>query len=470
MAKISIKPSQARNAVQQEAALASRLQSLESQVRSIRNGLRYKIAAREHIKSQLKAAEDQIRLERTRVTGMRNTLEQVINLYTRTENSATGSLKPKKPASGDDGRILPGLFPDGIFPGLLPRFPGGGLTPTFPHTLPSFQDYLQERLRRQWLENMTPEHRKRILDILGPAIPIAIPIVAPVGPGGIWGRLNKVDDFFKNGLEAKAETGTSGSLFNEHAVIGNKEKGAYAEADVSLGKYEASAEAKAHAGKDGVYATASAAAGGTAAVFSNGFGYHSDNVNADVSAEASLLHADASVNAKAQMIDGDGNFNPQLSAGAEGSAYVARAEGQASASVLDEFGINHEYKAEGEATVLGAEGKAKANLSFTNDKGEFEPQAEASAEGSAYIVKASGSVEAKNDFGGIKVTGNAEVGVEGSIGFKTEDGKLTVKAGLTVFGGGEVELTVDYRKIGEKTAQAAKSTFEWIDSKMPWNW
>ena len=211
-------------------------------------------------------------------------------------------------------------------------------------------------------------------------------------------------------------------------------------------------------------------AGGTAAVFSNGFGYHSDNVNADVSAEASLLHADASVNAKAQMIDGDGNFNPQLSAGAEGSAYVARAEGQASASVLDEFGINHEYKAEGEATVLGAEGKAKANLSFTNDKGEFEPQAEASAEGSAYIVKASGSVEAKNDFGGIKVTGNAEVGVEGSIGFKTEDGKLTVKAGLTVFGGGEVELTVDYRKIGEKTAQAAKSTFEWIDSKMPWNW
>ena len=242
MAKISIKPSQARNAVQQEAALASRLQSLESQVRSIRNGLRYKIAAREHIKSQLKAAEDQIRLERTRVTGMRNTLEQVINLYTRTENSATGSLKPKKPASGDDGRILPGLFPDGIFPGLLPRFPGGGLTPTFPHTLPSFQDYLQERLRRQWLENMTPEHRKRILDILGPAIPIAIPIVAPVGPGGIWGSLNKVEDFFKNGLEAKAETGTSGSLFNEHAVIGNKEKGAYAEADVSLGKYEASAE------------------------------------------------------------------------------------------------------------------------------------------------------------------------------------------------------------------------------------
>lgn len=470
MAKISIKPSQARNAVQQEAALASRLQSLESQVRSIRNGLRYKIAAREHIKSQLKAAEDQIRLERTRVTGMRNTLEQVINLYTRTENSATGSLKPKKPASGDDGRILPGLFPDGIFPGLLPRFPGGGLTPTFPHTLPSFQDYLQERLRRQWLENMTPEHRKRILDILGPAIPIAIPIVAPVGPGGIWGRLNKVDDFFKNGLEAKAETGTSGSLFNEHAVIGNKEKGAYAEADVSLGKYEASAEAKAHAGKDGVYATASAAAGGTAAVFSNGFGYHSDNVNADVSAEASLLHADASVNAKAQMIDGDGNFNPQLSAGAEGSAYVARAEGQASASVLDEFGINHEYKAEGEATVLGAEGKAKANLSFTNDKGEFEPQAEASAEGSAYIVKASGSVEAKNDFGGIKVTGNAEVGVEGSIGFKTEDGKVTVKAGATVFGGGEIEITVNYREIGKKTAQAAKSTLEWIDSKMPWNW
>ena len=470
MAKISIKPSQARNAVQQEAALASRLQSLESQVRSIRNGLRYKIAAREHIKSQLKAAEDQIRLERTRVTGMRNTLEQVINLYTRTENSATGSLKPKKPASGDDGRILPGLFPDGIFPGLLPRFPGGGLTPTFPRTLPSFQDYLQERLRRQWLENMTPEHRKRILDILGPAIPIAIPIVAPVGPGGIWGRLNKVDDFFKNGLEAKAETGTSGSLFNEHAVIGNKEKGAYAEADVSLGKYEASAEAKAHAGKDGVYATASAAAGGTAAVFSNGFGYHSDNVNADVSAEASLLHADASVNAKAQMIDGDGNFNPQLSAGAEGSAYVARAEGQASASVLDEFGINHEYKAEGEATVLGAEGKAKANLSFTNDKGEFEPQAEASAEGSAYIVKASGSVEAKNDFGGIKVTGNAEVGVEGSIGFKTEDGKVTVKAGATVFGGGEIEITVNYREIGKKTAQAAKSTLEWIDSKMPWNW
>lgn len=470
MAKISIKPSQARNAVQQEAALASRLQSLESQVRSIRNGLRYKIAAREHIKSQLKAAEDQIRLERTRVTGMRNTLEQVINLYTRTENSATGSLKPKKPASGDDGRILPGLFPNGIFPWLLPRFPGGGLTPTFPHTLPSFQDYLQERLRRQWLENMTPEHRKRILDILGPAIPIAIPIVAPVGPGGIWGRLNKVDDFFKNGLEAKAETGTSGSLFNEHAVIGNKEKGAYAEADVSLGKYEASAEAKAHAGKDGVYATASAAAGGTAAVFSNGFGYHSDNVNADVSAEASLLHADASVNAKAQMIDGDGNFNPQLSAGAEGSAYVARAEGQASASVLDEFGINHEYKAEGEATVLGAEGKAKANLSFTNDKGEFEPQAEASAEGSAYIVKASGSVEAKNDFGGIKVTGNAEVGVEGSIGFKTEDGKVTVKAGATIFGGGEIEITVNYREIGKKTAQAAKSTLEWIDSKMPWNW
>ena len=470
MAKISIKPSQARNAVQQEAALASRLQSLESQVRSIRNGLRYKIAAREHIKSQLKAAEDQIRLERTRVTGMRNTLEQVINLYTRTENSATGSLKPKKPASGDDGRILPGLFPDGIFPGLLPRFPGGGLTPTFPHTLPSFQDYLQERLRRQWLEHLTPDLRKNISDILGPAIPIAIPIVAPVGPGGIWGRLNKVDDFFKNGLEAKAETGTSGSLFNEHAVIGNKEKGAYAEADVSLGKYEASAEAKAHAGKDGVYATASAAAGGTAAVFSNGFGYHSDNVNADVSAEASLLHADASVNAKAQMIDGDGNFNPQLSAGAEGSAYVARAEGQASASVLDEFGINHEYKAEGEATVLGAEGKAKANLSFTNDKGEFEPQAEASAEGSAYIVKASGSVEAKNDFGDIKVTGNAEVGVEGSIGFKTEDGKVTVKAGATVFGGGEIEITVNYREIGKKTAQAAKSTLEWIDSKMPWNW
>ena len=470
MAKISIKPSQARNAVQQEAALASRLQSLESQVRSIRNGLRYKIAAREHIKSQLKAAEDQIRLERTRVTGMRNTLEQVINLYTRTENSATGSLKPKKPASGDDGRILPGLFPNGIFPWLLPRFPGGGLTPTFPHTLPSFQDYLQERLRRQWLENMTPEHRKRILDILGPAMPIMVPIVAPVGPGGIWGSLNKVEDFFKDGLEAKAETGTSGSLFNEHAVIGNKEKGAYAEADVSLGKYEASAEAKAHAGKDGVYATASAAAGGTAAVFSNGFGYHSDNVNADVSAEASLLHADASVNAKAQMIDGDGNFNPQLSAGAEGSAYVARAEGQASASVLDEFGINHEYKAEGEATVLGAEGKAKANLSFTNDKGEFEPQAEASAEGSAYIVKASGSVEAKNDFGGIKVTGNAEVGVEGSIGFKTEDGKVTVKAGATVFGGGEIEITVNYREIGKKTAQAAKSTLEWIDSKMPWNW
>lgn len=472
MAKISIKPSQARNAVQQEAALASRLQSLESQVRSIRNGLRYKIAAREHIKSQLKAAEDQIRLERTRVTGMRNTLEQVINLYTRTENSATGSLKPKKPASGDDGRILPGLFPDGIFPGMdkiwwtHPTFPIG----PFPHTLPSFQDYLQERLRRQWLEHLTPELRKNISDILGPAIPIAIPIVAPVGPGGIWGRLNKVDDFFKNGLEAKAETGTSGSLFNEHAVIGNKEKGAYAEADVSLGKYEASAEAKAHAGKDGVYATASAAAGGTAAVFSNGFGYHSDNVNADVSAEASLLHADASVNAKAQMIDGDGNFNPQLSAGAEGSAYVARAEGQASASVLDEFGINHEYKAEGEATVLGAEGKAKANLSFTNDKGEFEPQAEASAEGSAYIVKASGSVEAKNDFGGIKVTGNAEVGVEGSIGFKTEDGKVTVKAGATIFGGGEIEITVNYREIGKKTAQAAKSTLEWIDSKMPWNW
>ena len=473
MAKISIKPSQARNAVQQEAALASRLQSLESQVRSIRNGLRYKIAAREHIKSQLKAAEDQIRLERTRVTGMRNTLEQVINLYTRTENSATGSLKPKKPASGDDGRILPGLFPNGLFPG---RFPGGLFPwpnpnyPIYPRVLPSFQDYLQERLRRQWLEHLTPDLRKNISDILGPAIPIAIPIVAPVGPGGIWGRLNKVEDFFKDGLEAKAETGTSGSLFNEHAVIGNKEKGAYAEADVSLGKYEASAEAKAHAGKDGVYATASAAAGGTAAVFSNGFGYHSDNVNADVSAEASLLHADASVNAKAQMIDGDGNFNPQLSAGAEGSAYVARAEGQASVSVLDEFGINHEYNAEGKATVLGAEGKAKANLSFTNDKGEFEPQAEASAEGSAYIVKASGSVEAKNDFGGIKVTGNAEVGVEGSIGFKTEDGKLTVKAGLTVFGGGEVELTVDYRKIGEKTAQAAKSTFEWIDSKMPWNW
>lgn len=472
MAKISIKPSQARNAVQQEAALASRLQSLESQVRSIRNGLRYKIAAREHIKSQLKAAEDQIRLERTRVTGMRNTLEQVINLYTRTENSATGSLKPKKPASGDDGRILPGLFPDGIFPGMdkiwwtHPTFPIG----PFPHTLPSFQDYLQERLRRQWLEHLTPELRKNISDILGPAIPIAIPIVAPVGPGGIWGRLNKVDDFFKNGLEAKAETGTSGSLFNEHAVIGNKEKGAYAEADVSLGKYEASAEAKAHAGKDGVYATASAAAGGTAAVFSNGFGYHSDNVNADVSAEASLLHADASVNAKAQMIDGDGNFNPQLSAGAEGSAYVARAEGQASASVLDEFGINHEYKAEGEATVLGAEGKAKVNLSFTNDKGEFEPQAEASAEGSAYIVKASGSVEAKNDFGGIKVTGNAEVGVEGSIGFKTEDGKVTVKAGATIFGGGEIEITVNYREIGKKTAQAAKSTLEWIDSKMPWNW
>ena len=53
---------------------------------------------------------------------------------------------------------------------------------------------------------------------------------------------------------------------------------------------------------------------------------------------------------------------------------------------------------------------------------------------------------------------------------KTEDGKLTVKAGLTELGGGEVELTVDYRKIGEKTAQVAKSTFEWIDSKMPWNW
>ena len=478
MAKISIKPSQARNAVQQETALASRLQSLESQVRSIRNGLRYKIAARGHIKSQLKAAEEQIRLERTRVNGMRSTLEQVINLYTRTENSNSGSLKPKKPVPGDGIRIPPISIPDIFFPW---RYPGGLLPwpnpdfPQFPRTIPSFQDYLQEKLRRERWERLTPVINRGMLDILGPAVPIVgfAPIVKPIlGPEelSIWERVNHAGDFFKNGLEAKAETGTSGALFNEHAVIGNKEKGAYAEADVSLGKYEASAEAKAHAGKDGVYATASAAAGGTAAVFSNGFGYHSDNVNADVSAEASLLHADASVNAKAQMIDSNGNFNPQLSAGAEGSAYVARAEGQASVSVLDEFGVNHEYNAEGKATVLGAEGKAKANLSFTNDKGEFEPQAEASAEGSAYLVKASGSVEAKNDFGGIKVTGNAEVGVEGSIGFKTEDGKLTVKAGVTVFGGGEVEITVDYKKIGEKTAQAAKSTLKWIDSKMPWNW
>ena len=60
--------------------------------------------------------------------------------------------------------------------------------------------------------------------------------------------------------------------------------------------------------------------------------------------------------------------------------------------------------------------------------------------------------------------------MEGSIGFKTEDGKVTVKAGATVFGGGEIEITVNYREIGKKTAQAAKSTLEWIDSKMPWNW
>ena len=50
-----------------------------------------------------------------------------------------------------------------------------------------------------------------------------------------------------------------------------------------------------------------------------------------------------------------------------------------------------------------------------------------------------------------------------------ESGRLDLSEGLPL-GGGEVELTVDYRKIGEKTAQAAKSTFEWIDSKMPWNW
>ena len=467
MAKISIKPSQARNAAQQETALASQLQSLESQVRSIRNGLRYKIAAREHIKSQLRAAEEQIRLERTRVNGMRNTLEQVINLYTRTESSNSGSLKPKKSAPwGIIGGLInppitiipPAPYPGSIFSNpdvineLIRRFPLG----QFPHTIPSFQDYLQEWMRKRWKE------------ILGPAIPILPPIV---GPGGksVWESLNDIKDKFNNGVEAKAETGTSGALHNEHAAVGDKEKGAYAEGDVSLGKYDASAEAKAHAGKDGVYATASASAGVTAAVFSGAVGYHSDNVNADASAEASLIHADASVNAKAQMIDGNGNFNPQLSAEAEGSAYVARVEGKASVSVLDEFGINHEYKAEGKATALGAEGKAKANLSFTNDKGEFEPQAEASAEGSAYIVKASGSVEAKNDYGGIKLTGNAELGVEGSIGFKTEDGKITMKAGVTVFGGGEIEITVDYKKIGEKTAQAAKSAFEWIDSKMPWN-
>ena len=474
MAKISIKPSPARNAAREETSLARQLQSLESQVRSVRNGLRYKIAAREHIKSQLRAAEEQIRLERTRVSKMSSTLEQIVNLYTRNESTNSSTLKAKKA----NGQWTDDIFPWHIRPNPWIIFPVG--PHIYPHLVPSFQDFF----RKWWEEHHSPwAHFPQ----WGTIVPIQwgiinpVPIVAPlVGPGGlsIWGRLNEGADWVKeaadklnNGVEAKAEAKTSGNVWGAEASVGDKEKGGYAQADARLGEYEASAEAKAHASmKDGVYASAGAAASGTIAAASASAGYHSDTVNADASVEASLLHGEASVNGKAQLIDGDGNFNPNISAKAEGSVYVAQAEGQASASVLDEFGINHEYKAEGKATVLGAEGEAKANMSFVNDKGEFEPSAEASAEGSAYVVKASGSIEASNDFGGIKVTGNAEVGVEGSVGFKAGDGKVTIKGGVTVFGGGEIEITVNYREIGKKTAQGAKSALKWIDSKMPWNW
>lgn len=471
MAKISIKPSPARNAAREETSLARQLQSLESQVRSVRNGLRYKIAAREHIKSQLRAAEEQIRLERTRVSKMSSTLEQIVNLYTRNESTNSSTLKAKKAQDSDPlSKVIARAQPINwsMFTPVGPHI--------YPRTVPSFQDYFQE----WWKEHHSPWSHFHFPD-WGTIIPIAVPIVAPiVGPGGlsIWGRLNEGADWVKeaadklnNGVEAKAEAKTSGNVWGAEASVGDKEKGGYAQADARLGEYEASAEAKAHASmKDGVYASAGAAASGTIAAASASAGYHSDTVNADASVEASLLHGEASVNGKAQLIDGDGNFNPNISAKAEGSVYVAQAEGQASASVLDEFGINHEYKAEGKATVLGAEGEAKANMSFVNDKGEFEPSAEASAEGSAYVVKASGSIEASNDFGGIKVTGNAEVGVEGSVGFKAGDGKVTIKGGVTVFGGGEIEITVNYREIGKKTAQGAKSALKWIDSKMPWNW
>ena len=99
MAKIIIQQAGARRASDQEYSLVRDLNRIAQEVDSVRSGLRYKIAGREQIAARLREAAGQVRLESQRMGNMKSSLDQIIQLYEKTETANRDSLaRAKKPA------------------------------------------------------------------------------------------------------------------------------------------------------------------------------------------------------------------------------------------------------------------------------------------------------------------------------------------------------------------------------------
>ena len=87
MAKIWIEPSKAKSVLNLEDSLKKALNSMSNEVDGIRGGLRYKISGQEQIAARLKDVVAQLAKEAEATGAMRTGLEQIVARYERAENS-----------------------------------------------------------------------------------------------------------------------------------------------------------------------------------------------------------------------------------------------------------------------------------------------------------------------------------------------------------------------------------------------
>ena len=108
-----------------------------------------------------------------------------------------------------------------------------------------------------------------------------------------------------------------------------------------------------------------------------------------------------------------------------------------------------------EVEVLTAGISGKGALSYLNDKGEFELNANVGVEAGAYLFTASKTTGVDVMGADVDVTGSVEVGIGAHAEFGIEDGKFKVDVGAAVGIGVSVNLEID---ISEPVGQVA----EWI--------
>lgn len=92
MAKISIDPKRANQAISAEADLAKKLTSMSSEVSSIKGALRFKISCQQRIMARLNEAAAQIAKESNSTSALRRGLEQAVIRYNQAENRNTGLI------------------------------------------------------------------------------------------------------------------------------------------------------------------------------------------------------------------------------------------------------------------------------------------------------------------------------------------------------------------------------------------